>query len=92
MWNKWLIMELVIISRNVVKKMVILRHVDLIQRSLSEDELCTRPFTSPHDPRIVSILPTMCSLMCDEHIDTQCSRFLYGRQDTKPLKERYPLN
>ena len=46
----------------------------------------------PHDPRIISILYTMCSLICDEHIDTQYSRFLYGRQDTKSLKERYPLS
>ena len=91
MWNKWLIIELVIISGNEVKKMVISRHVDSIQRLFSEDGLCTRPFTSSHDPRIVSILSTMYSLICDEHLDTQYSRFLFGRQGTKPLKEQYPL-
>ena len=57
----------------------------------SEDWLHTRPFTSPHYPRIVSILSIMCSLISAEQTDTQYSRFLYGRQDTKLLKLRYPL-
>ena len=66
--------------------------MDPIQRLFLEDRLCTRPFTSPHDTRIVSILSTLYFLICDEHIDTQYLRFLCVRQDTKPLKERYPLN
>ena len=43
MWNKWLIIELVIISHNEIKKWF-LRHVDPIQCLFWEDGLCTRPF------------------------------------------------
>ena len=44
------------------------------------------PFTSPHDTRVVSILSAVYSLISAEHTDTQYSRFLYGRHDSKPLK------
>ena len=44
--------------------------------AFSEDWLCTRPFTSPHDPKIVSILSTMRSLISARHIDIRYSRFL----------------
>ena len=48
--------------------------------------LCARVPSS-----LQSVCVSMCSLISARHIDIQYSRFLYGRQDTKPIKEQYPL-
>ena len=92
MWNKWLIIELVIISRNEVKKTVEFKTCGPDSALLFRRRTVYSSLHIPLWPKNCLNSVYKCSLICDKHIDTQYSRFLYGRQDTKPLKERYPLN
>ena len=84
MWNKWQIIEKVIISQNEVKKTVIFKTCEPdsapVFRRLPVYSFLHFPSWSKNG------LNSVYNVL----FDTQYSRFLYGIQDTKPLKWRYP--